>query len=263
MQQDLDKLIVDRHLDINSKEAAIADWTCLGLRAGNRISEYGQSNIAGAKLGHHARDPVYPEQCVAFSIDDFQFFKGKQAIPIESIATAESAATALAKVDRVELNWSTQKNGNRNEKIDFNSTPANVPFCPVRRAISIVRRFHRLLGFQTRNYPLGVYRRFTGQVYNITRLDVDQVIKACAIRVHGLQPDRSARDKATLAAFRSHSIRVGATNILFGNGVPASIIQKRLRWRSDSYLLYFRNIGILSSIQADAVEAALQNPELF
>lgn len=63
-------------------------------------------------------------------------------------------------------------------------------------------------------------------VRNITRTDVNEVLLACAVRVHGLNP-RSTKDQETL------SIRVGACNILYGHGVSVSILEHRLPfWRS-------------------------------
>jgi hypothetical protein len=49
-----------------------------------------------------------------------------------------------------------------------------------------------------------------------------------------------------LQRFSSHSLRVGACVILHANGKNEVFIKQRLRWRSDSFMNYLRDVPILA-----------------
>jgi hypothetical protein len=83
--------------------------------------------------------------------------------------------------------------------------------------------------------------------------------------------DRSSVTQLTLQSFSgqtpvdcrkwtSHSIRIGACNSLFGTN---HVIKFRLRWKSMTFMNYFRNLGAISAAQNAAVQKAIEQPELF
>jgi hypothetical protein len=60
-----------------------------------------------------------------------------------------------------------------------------------------------------------------------------------------LDPTIAAHAKV-LQQWSSHSLRVGATNLLYANGFSAHQIQTVLRWRSLAFMTYFRNLTSVS-----------------
>jgi hypothetical protein len=65
-------------------------------------------------------------------------------------------------------------------------------------------------------------------------------IRQLAVAVYGpMSPE-------ALQRFSSHSLRVGACVILHANGKNEVFIKQRLRWRSDSFMNYLRDVPILA-----------------
>ena len=62
--------------------------------------------------------------------------------------------------------------------------------------------------------------------------------------------------KKELSAFTSHSIRVGACVLLHAQNLSAEDIKFRLRWRSDTFRMYLRNILQLAERHRDAIANA-------
>ena len=50
------------------------------------------------------------------------------------------------------------------------------------------------------------------------------------------------KDKKELSKFTAHSIRVGACVNLHSQGQSGENIKFRLRWRSDAFMMYLKNI---------------------
>jgi len=70
--------------------------------------------------------------------------------------------------------------------------------------------------------------------------DIESLIRLCATQVYGV------KDPKELALFSSHSIRVGACVFLHMQGKDALFIKHRLRWESDTYMVYLRNMSLLA-----------------
>ena len=62
--------------------------------------------------------------------------------------------------------------------------------------------------------------------------------------------------KKELAAFTSHSLRVGACVLLHAQNISSEDIKFRLRWRSDTFRMYLRNILQLAERHRDAIANA-------
>jgi hypothetical protein len=123
----------------------------------------------------------------------------------------------------------------------------------------IILRFIKLMGHNS-DIPISVFRDTKGTTHNIVRTDVDSVLQSTVKRHFQLDP---VVDKETVHKWTSHSIRVGACNILFGAGQHETVIKFRLRWRSMAFMNYFRNLGAMSQQQNTAVNMAIDHPDLF
>jgi hypothetical protein len=127
--------------------------------------------------------------------------------------------------------------------------------------ISIVDRFIRLLGDRN-DIPLGVYHNeVTGEVYMITSAEIDPTMQSLATEIYKLDPTNPDDLKAILR-FTSHSLRVGACNILHALGFKDYEIQRILRWRSKAFMLYLRNLAVVAQRHADAFTEASLMPSL-
>ena len=56
--------------------------------------------------------------------------------------------------------------------------------------------------------------------------------------------------------YSAHSIRVWACVLLDEAGMPASYIQKRLRWMGDSFKMYLRDTSAIQGKHVDALQAS-------
>ena len=89
---------------------------------------------------------------------------------------------------------------------------------------------------------------------NITRFIDDIHIKSLLQEAAG--KEYNIKCKKELSAFTSHSIRVGACILLHAQNISAEDIKFRLRWRSDTFRTYLRNIVQLAERHRDAITKA-------
>jgi hypothetical protein len=75
-------------------------------------------------------------------------------------------------------------------------------------------------------------------------------MRRAAIHVYKLDP---VRDQAHINKWSAHSLRVGACVILHGMGFTDTQIQFLLRWRSNAFYVYLRNIAGLANKQNAAI----------
>jgi hypothetical protein len=61
------------------------------------------------------------------------------------------------------------------------------------------------------------------------------------------------KEKSVLQKFLAHSLRVGACFILQAMGFFSHQIQQMLRWKSESSLMYTRNLHVVSQQQNEAI----------
>ena len=71
------------------------------------------------------------------------------------------------------------------------------------------------------------------------------------------------KDKAVLQLWSAHSLRVGACVILHTMGFTGTQIKFLLRWKSDTFMMYLRNVALLSDQQDEAIDKAAALPDLF
>jgi hypothetical protein len=75
----------------------------------------------------------------------------------------------------------------------------------------------------------------------ITNKHITSHLQAMATAAHGVT------SKEELKRWTPHSIRVGACVSLSEGGKDGHFIKLRLRWKSDTYLLYLRNTSHLAA----------------
>ena len=102
--------------------------------------------------------------------------------------------------------------------------------------IRIVQRYIRLVG-TSNDKPLAVYKHEgTGFPRYLTSTIVTIEMRILAQSVHGITK------KEDLQRFSCHSLRVGACNIYFASGVSPEVIKRVLRWESDAWRQYVRDL---------------------
>jgi hypothetical protein len=129
----------------------------------------------------------------------------------------------------------------------------------VRRMFSIVQRYIRLIGYDQPDVPLAVYQNpTTKKIHTITSSEIDTKLRQLASSVYNINP---VTNKSDLACWSSHSLRVEACQILYAHGFHPFEIKALLRWRSDSFMEYLRDIAWVARKRNDAI-AALDSDEV-
>ena len=88
---------------------------------------------------------------------------------------------------------------------------------------------------------------------NMTADVVNDLLRDLAIKTYNLT------DTEEIQKFSSHSLRVGACCLLFACGYPPEFIQRVLRWKSDAWKGYVRDLVVtaikhnMAMLQADTM----------
>ena len=85
-------------------------------------------------------------------------------------------------------------------------------------------------------------------------------MRSLAVTVYNLHP---TTNKKELQKWSSHSLRVGACVVLHSMGFSALDIQWLLRWRSNAFMAYLRNLAGLADRHNEAHDRAHAMPHLF
>jgi hypothetical protein len=217
------------------------DWWVTGIYAGFRLTEWAQTEHV------HRLDQVkvtIDGNPAAFLIDDVEF-KGENGWHMTRLD-----ALRCPYLDRqVTVCWRYQKNGTKNKKKTFvHITSGDASLCAVTAWMRIIQRWSDLkLGPK---HPLAVISD-TGNAFGKAKFICSDHIKSslqtAATAVYNLT------DAAAISRFTSHSIRVGACVALHAAGVQQLDIKFALRWKSDSFYTYLRNLPCQSARMASAV----------
>ena len=111
---------------------------------------------------------------------------------------------------------------------------------------SILSRFDRLIGIKTSNVPLAV-NQDGALVLFLHDAEITRVMRHVACSLYNLDP------KQDKIQYFSHSIRVGACVLLHTSGATTDQIKFLLRWKSDAFMAYLRNVAHLCMQQNDAI----------
>ena len=232
---------------------AMADWCECGLFAGLRLAEWAQDAHC-SDITNYKRD--FKQQARAFCLGDIRFedntrtrFTARQVLDSRSDVS----------ITKCWIKFRTQKNGQNGEERLF--TRNNGGKCFVQAMLRIIRRFERLRGPNDGDTPLALYNnKIEEEPKFITASDIEKIMRQTAAQVYNLDP---VRDKIVLQQWSAHSLRVGACVILHAMGCTESQIQWLLRWRSNAFMVYLRNVAILSSMHHKKLDEAAAMPHFF
>jgi hypothetical protein len=222
----------------NARAAALVDWFTCALFAGFRLSEWAQD----AYKSDIAYKLNIRNDTQALCLGDVRF---ESADRCQHSAVEAGTATTTTMAKRW-IKFRTKKNGqNGEEKLFTRNTSGK---CFPSAMLRIIRRFIRLQGAHDTQTPLAIYQSPSPDKSTslITATDIEGAMRRIAARVYGLDP---VKDKTTLHKWSAHSLRVGACVILHSLGMSATQIKFLLRWRSDAFMVYLRNMAILSDSQ--------------
>ena len=91
---------------------------------------------------------------------------------------------------------------------------------------------------------------------NMTADVVNDLLRDLAIKTYNLT------DTEEIQKFSSHSLRVGACCLLFACGYPPEFIQRVLRWKSDAWKGYVRDLIVTALKHNAAMLQADTMPQL-
>jgi len=249
MQLFLDKLV--KHMEsegaADSKEAAIADFTCFGVTAGIRRSEWVQPSAKHSDLDNpETKDKT--NIIGAFLPCDWQFYDtmGRR------ISHDDAVLVGINGIGKLQVTWRTQKNKQNGEKKTYLVNKKNKQLCAVNRGLSIMKRYVRIVGLNRPTVPLAVYRDGPSDSdrHLLYSDQVTTLIREVVCEVLNLDP---IKDKEEVSRYSTHSLRVGACQILYASGFHAHEIKMLLRWQSDAFMTYLRDIAWVARKQMEAV----------
>lgn len=230
-------------------------WFGVGISGGFRISEWAQPDTNPHLLSPKLNDRGDP---YAFLPSDVVFYSPQGRI----LSHQQAIILPVHMLGKFSLRHRTQKNNQNGEKRVY-TRGSDPRFCAVTNMQHIIGQYYKLVGPQSPNIPLSVFKcESSGAILPITANAITSVLRATAEVAYGLNPmTKTGADKLKL--FTSHSIRVGACVILHCKGFTATQIQFLLRWRSDAFMTYLRNTTFLAAQQADAVACSGTMPSIF
>ena len=219
-----------KELCIDSGLSAIVDWIILGRYTGFRKSEWAQSTLSSfQKIDTWEGNPP-----LAMILSDFQFLGSNQErLSVKTLYNQGLQLEEVAKqVEHVNIEWRHQKNGDHGQKVMYSRDRNNPKYCPTLAALRIAWRALRL-GVPS-DEPIGVFKKKKRRRF-ITDTMVAEILREAAKEVLKIT------DPDELKLWSTHSIRVTAANLLHRERFSDSFIQSRLRWKSNSFLVYLRN----------------------
>lgn len=241
---------------------AIQDNFITAIYGGYRCSEWAQGNKTHSAIGTHhlSEDPNKDgkHEAYAFTLGDISFRNDKNApIPLSQIVNNPSRIPALCFVC-----FKHQKNDNHGEKRKFARNDEKPHLCFIRAMMRIIQRFIRLIGWNF-DLPLSVYYSpETGETLNITSAEIEHEMQLAAIRVYELDPTKKDHLEM-IKKWTAHSLRVGACVLLYTSGFSDTEIKFLLRWKSDSFRDYLRNLAFTARKQNSAINAMSVMPNFL
>ena len=233
-------------------DAAMANWTLCNLYAGCRGVEWMQTDSKNQIITSYHKNRF--NNAYAFTLADIQCTTaGNQALTLaEALANPNN-------VGCIRLRFEEQKNGENGEKKLFVRNTTKPQVCFVTNFMQILAR-HASLTNSNPKLPLSVYRDQSGAPCNITSVDVETSLRHAAAKLYNLDP---VKNKAELQMWSSHSLRVGACTTLYAMGFHEMEIKHLLRWKSNAFMTYLRNLAVTSRRHNDALSDASSIPNFL
>jgi hypothetical protein len=244
--------VSESQLGPDTLHATLADWFECGLFLGIRLSEWAQ---------HAGSHNIHSPQLNVFN-DPQAFLRRDIAASDHDNRSPQDCLTDKIP-DRMLTCFRTQKNGSYGEKVLNVHNPDGHSY---NRAMhKIIQRHDRLVGHlpNMADIPLGLYYNSRHkEVRLITSDDIEKVMRESACLAYNLNPNKPS-DMDLLRLWTSHSLRVGACTLLYAQSYDTIKIKKMLRWRSDSFMMYLRNLAVISLQHAKDMDTVAHIPNFF
>ena len=145
------------------------------------------------------------------------------------------------------LNGDLKKNNDNGQIISYVQDKINKNYCYVSACKRICQRVITLK--HERNKPVAIFlpNKKNSKISYIDDIHTSSLLLEAARAVYNINK------KEELKKFTSHSIRVGACVLLHSQNITTEDIKFRLRWRSDSFRMYLRNVVSLAERHKNAV----------
>ena len=205
----------------DSEAAAVHDWVCVGSHNGARRKEFCQRSQTKYDVVEDA--PGQP--AAAFIRSDFTFLNAHERRLDDDELTEDSVAA-------IRFKWRFQKNRDNGEEKDFARDDVNPNFCCCRASLRIYKRAVR------HNVPAGIPIGIFVKKGKWRFLTADIVAKHLRLAARATM---NVTCETELRRWSTHSVRVTAANLLHRANMSDSFIKSRLRWKSDTFLMYLRN----------------------
>ena len=158
--------------------------------------------------------------------------------------------------------WRWQKNKSLQEERKFVPNENPLGYCFAHSAYRSLRRFSRIMvrepTLDPATTPLSVYWiPEVQQAKLLTAGNIETYMRQLACDAYDLHP---RQDQEHLSKWSSHSLRVGACVLLHAMGFAPLDIQWILRWKSTAFMVYLRNVAVLSTRQNKAFDKAAALP---
>ena len=252
---------VYRDKDPTNLICALTDGFAMALLAGFRLAEWAQHDGFDDPLNPMLNHLLPPNiQTRALCPLDFR----AETSDRKRLVGLQILQVPLDKIRKVWCKFRTQKNGYHGEERLFTRNNDNTNSCFVSALYRSLQRFQLIqkrFPSLPETAPLSVYWDST---HNRPRLiqakNIETFMRGLAVQVHQLHPEH---DKKELQKFSAHSLRVGACVLLHAMGFSTLDIKFLLRWRSEAFMAYLRNLTALGDRQHKALDAAKSMPHLF
>ena len=242
------KYIIDKGKTLNNANhnniyTALGDWLVVGLQAGFRRKEWAQDRTYMKK--HKDIERNIDKSSAAFILEDFEF-RAKNNKRINNSSTIKIKNSSM-----VNIKWRFQKNNDNGQVISYIKDSINNTYCVVE---ACKRLRNRAISLKiAKDKPIAVFTEIINGK-SVTRFIDDIHIKS--LLQESAAKEYNIKCKKELSAFTSHSIRVGACVLLHAQNISPEDIKFRLRWRSDTFRTYLRNIVQLAERHRDAITNA-------
>ena len=230
-----------------------------GINTGFRLGEWAQPS--------GTRDPAFPQ------LNHLkEGIRTRAVVPVDFRAVSHTFLRgiglavldiALRQIARFWIRYRTQKNGQHGEeRMMVVSQDPDSPHDAVACFYGLLENFRDL---QKRDptlkedyTPLAIYwDTDSACVRLVTSDEIESFMRALAVKTYHLDP---VQDRAALRLWSAHSLRVGACVLLHAMGFPPQDIKWLLRWLSDAFMAYLRNIAILATRHTRALDKAAAMP---
>jgi hypothetical protein len=246
------------------KDVQLYHWFVVGLGIGPRRSEWCQASSSATSAPPLQKPDIDDRdgRPRAFMLDDFECFTASnQRLPLH-----DAVYLCPDMVDYITVKWRFQKNGENGEKKKLKrSSSPTAPHCRVQSLLAILRCRMSLVA-PNAEVPVAIYQHASASpavpAKYITNYDVTGMLRSLAAQVYNLNPN-NPQDRLQLKRWSSHSVRVGACVLLHVMGFDSTTIKFLLRWKSDAFMSYLRNMSFLAQQHADALDRAAAIPNIL